>query len=85
MVFGKLMMQALSEPDDAKGNALWKEMTLLWLEKCPAFGLPRPWYDMWWWPWLKNYYGEIEVNYFSTGPLAARIWIDEDLKAELGF
>ncbi|GAI33783.1 unnamed protein product, partial [marine sediment metagenome] len=39
-----------------------------------------------WWPWLKNYYGERNVGDFTNPwPILAHIWIDQDLKAEMGF
>ncbi len=37
-----------------------------------------------WWAWVKNYYGEKDCGCFSMGPLIVAIWIDQDLKAELG-
>ena len=31
-----------------------------------------------WYPWVKNYHGEININTRSDGPVAARIWIDQE-------
>jgi hypothetical protein len=39
-----------------------------------------------WWPWLKNYYGERNAtDYTNPWPILAHVWIDEDLKAEMGY
>ena len=38
-----------------------------------------------WWPWLKNYYGEVTVTDGSCHSIAPWIWIDENMKKDLGF
>ncbi len=39
-----------------------------------------------WWPWIKNYYGERNVqDYTNPWPLLAHAWIDQDLKAKMGY
>jgi peptide/nickel transport system substrate-binding protein len=39
-----------------------------------------------WWPWLKNYHGEFAIDddsgFFAVLPY---IWIDQEMKAEMGF
>ena len=37
------------------------------------------------WPWVKNYFGEIETGFVSVGPIGARIWLDQALKQEMGY
>jgi len=37
------------------------------------------------WPWLKNYYGEIDAGYNTQIPMISRIWIDQNLKKSLGY
>ncbi|OGO16685.1 MAG: hypothetical protein A2Z02_05875, partial [Chloroflexi bacterium RBG_16_48_7] len=38
-----------------------------------------------WWPWLKNYTGEISVGYGQSGNWEKWVWIDEALKKSLGY
>jgi len=38
-----------------------------------------------WWPWLKNFYGESDAGSFQSGSIIARMWIDQDMKAEMGY
>jgi len=39
-----------------------------------------------WWPWVKNYYGEATIaDDASFCPLVRYMWIDEDLKAKMGY
>ena len=36
------------------------------------------------WPWVKNYYGEIEAGYYNAIPMIKTLWIDQTLKNSLG-
>ena len=39
-----------------------------------------------WWPWIKNYYGEGNVgDWGNPMPILAHTWIDQDLKADMGY
>jgi peptide/nickel transport system substrate-binding protein len=38
-----------------------------------------------WWPWLKNYSGEVGIGYGQYGNWAAWTWIDQDLKKQMGY
>jgi peptide/nickel transport system substrate-binding protein len=37
------------------------------------------------WPWFKNYYGELDASYYNAMPMITRGWIDRDLKKSLGY
>ena len=37
------------------------------------------------WPWVKNWFGETEESAWGTSHINARIWIDQDLKKQLGY
>ncbi len=46
---------------------------------------PRyPTYNIWW-PWIKNYSGELSVGYFTGPSYIKYIWIDQDLKKSMGY
>ena len=38
-----------------------------------------------WWPWIKNYYGERNVADQEWIAILSRAWLDLDLKAEMGY
>ena len=38
-----------------------------------------------WWPWLKNYTGEESVGYYNYPNWAAYVWVDQDLKKQMGY
>ena len=78
-------LRVASTIDSAERTAGWKALGLYYLEKATHIGFAQPAGLNAWWPWLKNYYGEIDVGHLNSAPMMARLWIDEDLKAELGY
>jgi peptide/nickel transport system substrate-binding protein len=71
--------------DENKRIEMIREITVEMLDKAPYMWLPTPYNHTAWWPWVKNYGGELRVGAVRPGPIYARIWIDHDLKRELGF
>jgi peptide/nickel transport system substrate-binding protein len=51
-----------------------------WVIPCPSY----PNYNFWW-PWLKAYSGERSLGYFWVNSWVQFVWVDEALKASLGF
>src|SRR5260370_8883384 len=72
------------ERDEGKRQALLKDMTREILDKAPYVWLPTPHIFTAWWPWVKNYGGELRAGAVRPGPIYARIWIDQDLKKTMG-
>jgi len=67
-------------------NRLTREAGLKLLYDCPYIPLQCTAEGYFWWPWVKNYYGEFNVaDAGQPFPLLARAWIDQDLKAKMGF
>lgn len=73
--------------DQKAAMKLVKDLMPYFLEQ--AFALPRPTAPTYnfWWPWIKNYTGEIylgfgvgSANYWPT-----YIWLDQDLKESMGY
>jgi peptide/nickel transport system substrate-binding protein len=40
--------------------------------------------DNYWWPWIQNYYKEIETGYENKVPMIERMWIDQSMKTSMG-
>lgn len=38
-----------------------------------------------WWPWVKNYYGEVEAGFNTYNPMFSTLWIDQGLKSDMGY
>ena len=61
------------------------ELTRFILDEAPYIWLPIGYYYTAWWPWVKNYGGELRAGANRPGPVYARIWIDREMKKEMGF
>ena len=71
--------------DEAARVAMTRELTIRLLNEAPSIWLPTVYNYTAWWPWVKNYGGELRAGAVRPGPIYARIWIDEELKREMGF
>ncbi len=79
------MDKVFATRDEAGRQALIREMTREIVDKAPYLWLPVPYLYSAWWPWVKNYDGELRVGAVKPGPVYARIWIDQELKKKMGF
>jgi len=66
-------------------NTMLKQLAAYCIEQAPSIWLPGTYSYAAWWPWVKNYYGEIRVGAQRGGPILARVWIDQNLKKKMGF
>lgn len=73
------------ERDEAKLEATLKEMNREILAQAPYIWLPLQYRYTAWWPWVKNYGGELRAASTRPAPIYARIWIDQDMKKKMGF
>ncbi len=79
------MDAVIKERDEEKRKTMLREMTVEIMDKAPYIWLPTPYVYAAWWPWVKNYGGEMSVGSIRPGPIYARIWIDQELKKKLGY
>lgn len=84
-VVDKEFAQVLLERDNAKQVAKMKELTNRIYANVPYVFLPVPDFFTIWWPWVKNYNGEIHLGGMRTGPIFARAWIDQEMKKKMGY
>ena len=81
--FDAKMDEVYKTRDEAKRKQLLREMTVEIMDAAPYLWLPTPYVYAAWWPWVKNYGGEMSVGSIRPGPIYARIWIDQELKKKL--
>ena len=74
--------EAMQTVDAAERDAIFKELAVILLDDLPCIPIGHSYMVAYWWPWVKNYYGEVESGYFK--PPWALMWVDQDLKAEMG-
>ena len=75
-------VSAIVDYDERIGKS--KEVVLHALEQVYQIGMPAALGYHCWWPWLQNYYKELDAAHLNPCPMIARIWIDEGMKAEMG-
>jgi peptide/nickel transport system substrate-binding protein len=82
--YEKKVNEVLAERDEGKRQIMLKVLTREILEKAPYVWLPTGYNHNAWWPWVKNYDGELRAGAVRPWPIYSRIWIDQDLKKKLG-
>lgn len=80
-----LSTQIEGELDFVKQNELIKEAAVIAAREVSGIGLYLIPQGMFWWPWVQNYYGEVSVEDGSFGGLSPYIWIDQNMKKEMGY
>ena len=68
--------------DNAAAYQAYKDLKPFILEQAYYIPRPTPYTYIFWWPWLKNYYGQANVNTLPFG-FAKFLWVDQELKASL--
>ena len=71
--------------DEDKLDAMHKEMMKYVLDQAYAIPFPDGMKYSFWWPWLKDYHGEIGPGYGNTNLWVRYVWIDQALKKEMGY
>ena len=83
--FDRKMAVAYLERDEKKRQGLIREMTREIVDRAPYIWLPTPYMYTAWWPWVKNYGGELRAGAVRPGPIYARMWVDQAMKKKMGF
>jgi peptide/nickel transport system substrate-binding protein len=74
-----------NELDPDRQAALIKEAAVIALGDASQLGTYLIPQAIYYWPWVKNYYGEVTIDDGTFGSLIPYIWIDENLKSSMGF
>jgi len=79
------MLNAVAAGNQEGADPIHRELMKYVLAQAYAIPFPKsPSYRLWW-PWLKNYQNEFSVGYWNEGNWAKWVWIDESLKASMGY
>jgi len=81
--FNETWKAALANVNLDEQTVALKKLNEYVLEQTPYVWLPSPNIYTYWWPWIKNYYGEIRVGAVRPGPIYARMWVDQKLKKKM--
>ena len=83
--FEKRIGELYREPDERVRQVKVRLLTREILDKAPYVWLPTPYIYTAWWPWVKNYGGELRAGAVRPGPIYARLWVDQELKKKMGY
>jgi peptide/nickel transport system substrate-binding protein len=83
-VFKDLLDRASATLDAVEAGEILKEANLYTLSQVHAVITPTFEVNTYWWPWIKNFYGECGDGYFARTWIYGTAWIDPDLKEEMG-
>ena len=76
--------QALSEKNGDTRNALIKQLGVKIIDNADSIGV-YPNLLTTYWPWVKNYYGEVDCGHDNVSAMLQTLWIDQPLKKKMGF
>ncbi len=71
--------------DSAERAKAFNALAIYWIDEASSMQLPAPFVLAYWWPWVKNYYGETDIALLDYSWQIGELWIDQDLKKELGY
>lgn len=83
--FDARLATLIETEDESTRQKMVQDLTIEMLNEAPYIWLPTEYRYTAWWPWVKNYNGELRAGAVRPGPIYARIWVDQQLKQELGF
>jgi peptide/nickel transport system substrate-binding protein len=81
----EMVPKVMAMPNYDERIAAGKKLNLYALEQVYQIGMPAALGYHAYWPWLENYYGEIDASHLNPVPMIARMWVNQAKKAALGF
>ncbi|MEM7080296.1 MAG: ABC transporter substrate-binding protein [Pseudomonadota bacterium] len=79
------LLRLVQTEDEGERIELARRLTTYLLDTAMYIWLPANYNYTAWWPWVKNYGGELRAGAVRPGPIYAQIWIDQELKRSMGF
>jgi len=78
-------MMLYSMTDIAQADATNRELMKYVLDQAWAIPAPATPQYHFWWPWVKNYHGEISMGYDNAYTYTKYIWLDQNMKESMGY
>ncbi len=75
--------QSLYGIDDAKLASNFKAIVPYITAQCWMVPTPNQWYSVCWWPWVKNWNGELYVGFYELYSYMKYRWCDVELKKQM--
>jgi peptide/nickel transport system substrate-binding protein len=80
----KMYVDMSATVDPIQRTAKLQALALTFMDDVGTFGFTNAYTLNCYWPWFKNYYGELDASYYNEMPMIMRGWIDQNLKKSLG-
>jgi peptide/nickel transport system substrate-binding protein len=78
------MLTLFNSGDDARADKANRDFMPYLLSHVWVIPTPVQKVVTYWWPWVKNYHGELSVGIINEYAENMYIWIDQDLKKQMG-
>jgi peptide/nickel transport system substrate-binding protein len=78
--FQAMFTQMSTETNAATRTADIQKLSVAFLDDVGAIPFAQPYKLNCYWPWMKNYYGELDAGYYNQMAMIKEIWIDPALK-----
>ena len=69
--------------DVPKRNQLFRDLLPYIYDQVYVLQIPKPYSYVFWWPWLKEYNGELTFCYVTTHSYLYWVWIDQALREQM--
>ena len=82
--FTAMYWAASGTSDATQRTALIKALNLAAIDDAGTIPFTNAYVLNCYWPWIKNYYGEVEASYYNQMPMVKIMWIDQNMKKNMG-
>ena len=83
--YDPLFVETSATLDLEERNKMWAQLAQIVVEATAYVPIGIQYELTYWWPWVKNYFGESSTTFRSSSMVEAGIWIDQNLKQEMGY
>ena len=84
-VYDAMIHDVSTTTDTLERLAKVKAAAVYMIARVPAISLNPTMGGHFWWPWIKNYYGEKNTAEKVFHILLAHAWFDQDMKKDMGY
>jgi peptide/nickel transport system substrate-binding protein len=77
--------KAAATVDTAARNAILQKLCVQLIDSVAYIPIGATDFNTYWWPWVKNYYGEYDCAAYQPAYWQAELWIDQNAKKTMGY
>lgn len=77
--------KAAATVDTDARNAILNQLCVQLIDSVAYIPIGATDFNTYWWPWVKNYYGEYDTGVYQPAYWQAELWIDQSVKSSMGY